>query len=166
MAVTCTDACCILNLMNGHVLDVVAQLPDVKLCIQGLVEDEIGSGYDHVARLVSVGRFSLISGEQILASEVGAIAERYNIGLGESECIVIGKKFDYLVASDDRRARDAAASELGKGKVTGSIGLLISSINGGLISPEIAYASYKKMIEGGGFLPRLDLKFFTRQGRA
>jgi predicted nucleic acid-binding protein len=161
MIFTCTDACCAINLINGCIIDVIAQLAQVKLCMQGLVEDEIGAScFAEIARLAAAGRFDLVSGDTILASEVGAIAERYNIGLGESECIVIGKKYDCQFASDDRKARSAAAVELGRERVIGSIGLLKSSVVEGLISPIQAFASYRKMLDGGAFLPRIDQKFF------
>lgn len=160
MILACTDACCAINLINGGILSVVSQLPHIRLCMQGLVEDEIGEGFAQIAQLVAEGCFDLVSGDKILASEVGAIAERYNIGLGESECIAIGKKFACAVASDDRKARGAATVELGQSRVTGSIGLLKSSVSGGLISSEQAYASYQKMVREGAFLPRIERTFF------
>jgi predicted nucleic acid-binding protein len=67
-----------------------------------------------------------------------------------------------MMASDDKKARNAATIELGEARVTGSLGLLRSAVISRLISPEEAFSSYRKMIDGGGFLPRVDQNFFSR----
>ena len=125
----------------------IAQPTTVKLWVQGLVEDEVGDGFVHIERLATEGLFELVSGDKILASEVGTIEDRYNIGLGESECIVIGKKYDCMIASDDNKARNAAAIELGEARVTGSLGLFRSSVISRLISHAEAFSSYRRMMK-------------------
>jgi predicted nucleic acid-binding protein len=160
MKMVCTDACCAINLIKGDAIELVSGLSNIKLCMQGLVEDEIGENFPLISSLADRGKLALISGDKILASEVGSVASRYNIGLGESECIVIGKKFDWDVASDDRKARSAAHRELGKDRVTGSIGLLKNAITDRLVTQKEAFEIYKKMVTGGGFLPRLQLHDF------
>lgn len=160
MNIACADACCAINLINGNALEIVSDLSNLTLCIQGLVEDEIGEGYGRFEKLIAVGKIQLISGDDIRASEVSAVAGRYNIGLGESECIVIGKKYNCGVASDDRKARIAAESELGQGRIIGSVGLLKKAANEGLIDPASAYSIYQAMRKAGGFLPKVEPEFF------
>jgi predicted nucleic acid-binding protein len=160
MKTVCTDACCAINLIKGDAIELISRLSNIRLCMQGLVEDEIGTSFSLIAALADRGKFALVSGDEILASEVGSVANRYNIGLGESECIVIGKKFNWDVASDDKKARSAAHTELGKNRVTGSIGLLKKAVADGLVNQTEAFEIYKKMVAGGGFLPRLQLRDF------
>jgi predicted nucleic acid-binding protein len=160
MKLVCVDACCVINLIKGDAIDIVSSLQSIKLGMQGLVEDEIGESFDHIISLADKGRVSLLSGDQILASEVGAVASRYGIGLGESECIVIGKKLNCRIASDDKKARTAAHTELGKDRVTGSVGLLKLAVADGLLTERRAFELYEKMVSGGGFLPRLRVADF------
>jgi len=128
--------------------------------MQGLVEDEIGENYAQVKEMAQLGKIQLISGDDVLASEVSVIAVRYNIGLGESECIAIGKKFSYDVASDDRKARLAVCSELGSNRIIGSLGLLKMAVQEGLLTPAAAFDVYKAMVSAGGFLPRIKPDYF------
>jgi predicted nucleic acid-binding protein len=160
MKLVCTDACCAINLIKGEAIELMADLRSIKLCMQGLVEDEIGESFASIASLAARGKFSLVSGDKILASEVGSVANRYNIGLGESECIVIGRNLNCNIASDDRKARSAAHSELGKDRVTGSVGLLKTAIVDGLVTQKQAFEIYQKMVDGGGFLPKLQISDF------
>lgn len=155
MNVACIDACCALNLIRGGVLEIVSGLSDLRLMVQGLVEDEMRTDFSHIERLVDAGRVEVMSGDKVMASEVSAIADRYNLGLGESECIAIGHKFGVGVASDDRRARYAAAQELGQDNVIGSIGLLKRGVGAGLISGQEAFLRYEEMKRCGAFLPSI-----------
>ncbi|MCJ2054453.1 hypothetical protein [Methylobacterium sp. J-070] len=128
---------------------------------QGLVEDEILSHRDLLADLTGRGLIIHISGAEVFASEVGAIADKYNVGLGEAECIAIGLKSGCAVASDDRKARIAAETELGRSRIIGSIGLLAESVAAGVILPADAYTSYSIMKAKGAHLPRLSEDYFV-----
>jgi predicted nucleic acid-binding protein len=126
--------------------------------VQGLVEDEMREDFTHIERLVTAGRVDLLSGDKIMASEVGTIADRYNLGLGESECIAIGRKFGIAVASDDRKARHAATRELGASNVIGSIGLLRLCVKAKIVTGSEAFEKYEEMKRRGAFLPRITIE--------
>lgn len=155
----CADSCCIINLLNGKALEVLVS-PDHPIRFQGLVEEELERHREELEPLLRTGAIVLISGDEIFASEVGAIAEKHNIGAGEAECIVIGNKFGMSVATDDGKARTAVLSELGKDRVTGSLGLLRNAVLNGKIDASAAYAIYERMKATGAFLPSVEKSFF------
>lgn len=155
MIMTCVDACCLLNLIRGDFVSAVVVSATRSLCCQGLVIDEIVSDAPALARLIRSGALTEISGGQIFSSQLGAMAAAHNIGLGEAECIVIAKDLACSLASDDKRARTAAVAELGKARVTGSIGLIREAVAGGVVELDDAYLAYSKMINAGAYLPNL-----------
>jgi predicted nucleic acid-binding protein len=155
----CADSCCIINLLNGGALGVLAS-PDKPIAFQGLVEDELERHKGDLEPLLKAGAIVLISGDEIFASEVGAIAEKHNIGAGEAECIVVGNKLGMSVATDDSKARSAVQSELGKDRVIGSLGILKNAVLAGKIDSSDAYSIYEKMKATGAFLPSIDKAFF------
>jgi predicted nucleic acid-binding protein len=157
---TCIDACCLINLANCGAIEVIVDSRKRKLACQGLVEDEVREGDGGIEALFRSGLVRTLSGDLLNASEVQKIIEQYNLGVGESECIAIGKKLSWCVASDDKRARDAARKELGEGRVTGSLGLLRESVSVGLLSRDGAYRFYAEMRRHGAFLPHVSEDFF------
>ena len=160
MIITCIDSCCLMNLLNSGFLIDLAASNQREFYIQGLVEDEMQTQATQVQQMISQRVLHLISGGSILASEVDYIASKYNLGLGESECIAIGKKMNIAVASDDKRARTAANYELGQSRVTGSIGLLREAVIAGNLRSSDAFQAYRNMRASGAFLPRLASEFF------
>jgi predicted nucleic acid-binding protein len=146
--------------MNGDVLKVISAASHQRICFQGLVEDEIISRAAELVQLVQEKHVDIVSGEDLLASEIAAIVTQYNIGLGEAECILIGKKKQWRVASDDRKARLAATAEVGANQVTGSLGLLREVVGLGAISRSDAFDAYRQMRKLGGFLPAVEPTFF------
>lgn len=158
--ITCIDTCCLINLINSGLLPRIVAATGRSFQFQGLVEDELVSHRAVVESLVKTGLLTRISGAGFSASEVGAIALRHNIGVGESECIAICLKTGVLLASDDRRARNAGISELSKNRVTGSIGLLRDTVQSGLIEAGEAAEAVICMRSAGAFVPNLGSQFF------
>jgi predicted nucleic acid-binding protein len=152
---TCADACCLINLNNGAVLEKIATAGHRKLVYQGLVEDELHSPAAAVRKLTAEGALTRISGSNIFASEISSIIRKYDLGLGESECIAIGVKYGMVVASDDGKARAAASNEVGRARVTGSIGLLKEAVSTGALTSGEAYRAYSLMVGAGAFFPTL-----------
>jgi predicted nucleic acid-binding protein len=162
MTLTCTDTCCINNLINGGAVDTVVATTHRRLCVEGLVHDEVIQNREQLEKLIASGAIGEIPGGEILASEVGKVAEKYNIGLGEAECIAIGKKKNVAVASDDLRARRAAVEELGRSSVTGTLGLLREAVAKQGMTPEQAFAAYNLMVANGAYLPKVpNAQFFA-----
>jgi predicted nucleic acid-binding protein len=163
MTLTCTDACCINNLINGKAVDAVAAANHRRFCVEGIIQDEVIQNREELERLIRSGLVQEFLGDNVKASEVGDVAAKHNIGLGEAECIAIGKKAGANVASDDSRARRAATNELGERRVTGTLGLLREAVARKTMTPSQAFESYRRMVEKGGYLPKVDDEsFFIR----
>lgn len=158
--IICVDTCCMINLLNGTLVRIFVERLQKDLRIQGLVEDELITHADEIKGLVADGVIRLIPGSEIFASEVRHVANKHNIGLGESECIALGLKNGWMVASDDGRARTAGIKEIGKERITGSIGILTQLVTAKVISQNTATTAYQKMKRAGGFLPKLPLNYF------
>lgn len=160
MSDTCVDSCCLINLINGDVAEAVGGASGRQLMIQGFVEDEVQGHHAIIDKLVEENYLILIDGSTVFASEVGLIADTYNIGLGEAECIAIAKKRKCYLASDDNKARKAGIAEVGNSNVIGSIGLLRELVAQGVITAREAWTSYRLMKDAGAFLPKLSSNFF------
>jgi predicted nucleic acid-binding protein len=160
MVLTCADTCCLINLINGRVLMLAATALGREIAAQGLVIDELQSLAQQIQQLVRSGNLRLIAGDQIFASEVDAVISGYNLGLGEAECIAIARKLGCSVATDDGKARRAAIAEVGKERVTGSLGLLRDLVRRQALDAVSAFRSYEAMLKAGAFLPAANLSFF------
>lgn len=149
-----------MNLLNAEILELIVRANCRILQYQGLVEDEIVTHREALQDLTERGLITQISGSEVFASEVAAIADKYNVGMGEAECIAIGLKSGCAVASDDRKARIAAEAELGRPRIVGSIGLLSEAVLARAISPIDAYACYRAMKQCGAHLPHISQDYF------
>jgi len=74
-----------------------------------------------------------------------------SLGLGEASSIAIAKRRGFRLASDDRVAR-AEAARLGV-PLTGTLGILVKAVRGGICDLRTADAYLGKMIEAGFFSP-------------
>lgn len=82
-----------------------------------------------------------------------ALLEKYRLGDGETECLAFALSSTDVICCDDGRARRVMTQEIGTGRVTGSLGLLISIAADGLLAVDAAVDAYQTMIDTGGFLP-------------
>lgn len=162
MILTCVDTCCILNSTKADFFGIIAVGLNRIFYIQGIVEDELNEVDDFGLELIQAGLLHSISGSTVFASEVGDVAANYNLGLGEAECIAIAKKNGFTVASDDGNARKAAAKELGREKIIGSLGLVVETVKSGIIDPSTAASGYDAMRRRGAFLPPVPNTYFTK----
>ena len=74
-----------------------------------------------------------------------------SLGLGEASSIAIAKRRGFRFASDDRVAR-AEAVRLGV-PLTGTVGILVKAVRGGVCDLRTADAYLGKMIKAGFFSP-------------
>ena len=104
------------------------------------------------------GRITVLNDEMLPASLFLSLLERYQLGEGETECLAFACQGDDIVCCDDRRARAMITRELGEGRVTGTLGILIRMIHHGLIESQSAIAAYEQMRRQGGFLPEVSVQ--------
>ena len=120
------DACSLINLRKGGVLDVVLKLEDHEFSVEGFVDEESGS---FLQPYYEQGLLTKLSDEKVPSSAFSALLSHYDLGFGETECIAFEAMDDICVCSDDLKARKAARSELGDGRVIGTLFLLRECVN-------------------------------------
>lgn len=109
-----------------------------------------------------------VAGEVLKPLDASAISattylellDQYGLGEGETECLAAAKTGDYLMVSDDLRARNVAIDLLGTNRVMGTIGLLRIAVAKNLLTRGQAFASYQLMRSLGAFLPILTIDDF------
>lgn len=153
------DACALVNLTNGRVLDTVLQLPSDSFIICSSVRTEAKSIATIVDNLVAQGAIIIVDDSAIDAGEYLNLKETYGLGDGETECIAAVLHNDHIVVFDDRAARTAARSVLGQARVTGSIGLLRQCVDQNLLTRDEAYAAFEIMKAQGGYLPNMSIDY-------
>lgn len=153
------DASCLINLCHGAVLDIVLRTPKISGCVGPLVVGECASIKTSIDDAISAGLIVLLSDEEVDSEDFFRLLEAYNLGPGETECILFAKIGSDHVCMDDRKARQVAGKEIGKERVTGSLGLLRMAVNENQINNDEAYEAYSKMLTGGAFLPH-----FSKEG--
>jgi predicted nucleic acid-binding protein len=156
------DASSIINLINGDVLQRVATIPGIILCISdGLLETEILDDVQKimVETMINDGKVVLLESSISLSEYIG-LKEKYDLGSGETECIALGRVHGYAICSDDWKARQAAATELGTPNVTGSLFLLKEAVKTSLMTCDEAKKSFQLMKHKGGFLPNISDDYF------
>ena len=84
----------------------------------------------------------------------------WELGPGETECILAAKALGCSVACDDGAARKVIEREIGIPRMTGTVGLLREAVVAGLITAQQAYEAYQQMKRLGGFLPKLAVADF------
>jgi predicted nucleic acid-binding protein len=152
------DTCALINILNCDLWEIFGLHYSQDVCFQGLVEDECSSMHEKIGELVARGNLVKFDGSKIIAKEVGDMASSSSIGMGEAECIVIARKYNFDFISDDKRARRVAQKVLTSQRVTGSIGVLCSLLDGRKISIEQANFALTTIKRRGGHLPNFNFK--------
>ena len=151
------DASSLLNLHNGGLVPTVLALPRLRLAYGPLVRQEcrsIGSALD---TLVAKGSAELLTDDDVPFARFADLSREYQLGPGETECLVLGEALGCSVCCDDLRARKMIIKEIGNDRLTGTIGLIQAAVMEGLITEEQARSAHSKMIASGAFLPPLSL---------
>jgi len=151
------DACSLINLEKGGVLDVVLNLEDHDFSVEGFVDEESGP---FLKPYYEQGLLVKLSDERVPSSVFSVLLARYDLGYGETECIVFAMIDKSCVCSDDLKARKAAKSELGDGRVVGTLFLLRECVKRGVLIPDAARKAYELMRTKGAFLPDLQDDYF------
>lgn len=146
------DACSWINISNGDMLAAVVRLP-IRLSVGPLTRDECGPLAATLDTLVARGLIDQIDDASMPAAPFAALLLKYGLGDGETECLALASYYGWSVATDDRAGRRAAKETVGAARLTGSLGLLRSAVAAHVVTSDQAWASYQRMVAGGGFLP-------------
>jgi|ERR1700722_274216 len=151
------DACSLINLHKGGVLDVVLKLEAHEFFVGAFVEEESGP---FLQPYYERSLLTKLSDQKVSSSAFYEILSRYDLGFGETECIVFAVMDKMSVCSDDLKARKAATSELGDGRVIGTLFLLRECVKSEVMTPGDARGAYEQMRTKGAFLPDLQEGYF------
>jgi predicted nucleic acid-binding protein len=94
------------------------------------------------------------------ASSFATLLNKYNLGLGETECIAFSFQDQFVISCDDPAARRVMAAQIGPKRLTGTLGLLVLAVRDKIVIADHAFASYQQMRAVGGYLPsRSEIEF-------
>jgi len=154
------DASTLINLDNGDALAKVLSIPGRSFQVSTEVLRESRTVAAAIKAAVEQGQLALVDDSAIDANEYEDAIEKWQLGPGETECILAARSLGCSVACDDGAARKVIRREIGVGRLTGTVGLLRDAIAAGLTTAEAAFESYQQMKRSGGFLPDLTLTDF------
>ena len=159
------DACSIINLFNGGCFDKVLGLNHSFYIGDMLLDQEIVPDFQKVIlqALIDKNKIQILPSNLSLA-EYLQFKNKYNLGIGETECLALCKNNGYNICTDDKKARECSGVELGQSKVVGSLFLLKESVKAAILNCVEAIDSYKLMRKKGGFLPtNMDQNYFCKE---
>jgi predicted nucleic acid-binding protein len=154
------DASTLINLDNGDVFDIVLSLPGHRFQISAEVLRESQTVAKAIKEAVRRGLVELVDDSVIDAQDFEDALADWELGPGETECILAAKSLGCTVACDDGAARKVIEREIGVSRMTGTVGLLREVIAARLTTSEAAFQAYQQMKGRGGFLPHLTLGHF------
>jgi predicted nucleic acid-binding protein len=156
------DASSIINLYNVGALELIAGLQNHELWVSPLVVGECqASCAAELLRLEHAGLFRFVDPHEISADSFLELLEAHGLGDGETECLAVCLSGFYVFCCDDSKARQAAAALFGAARVVGSLRLLKWCVADTLATPETAFALYQGMKNAGGFLPDIQIEWFS-----
>jgi predicted nucleic acid-binding protein len=85
---------------------------------------------------------------------------------GERATLAAAAARGWSVAVDERLARQVAASRVGSGRITGTVGILRAAVRGRLITPKTGDVLLTRMIRAGYYSPVVTLDGSTKRRRA
>jgi predicted nucleic acid-binding protein len=154
------DASTLLNLANGEVLSKILQLPGVTFQVSAAVQDESRTIAKAIDVAVASGHLALVDSTLIAMEEFECATREWQLGSGETECILAARVLGCSVACDDKAARNRVSRELGEACLSGSIGLLRTAVKARVLTSKEAFLAYELMLERGAFLPVLSASDF------
>jgi predicted nucleic acid-binding protein len=156
------DASSVINLDNVQALNLVTGLKGRTFWISPLVLGECNPACAaEILRLEQSRRIRFVDPNNISAEVFLGYLENYNLGEGETECLVLCLGHPYVLCCDDHKARYIASHLLAPERIIGSLRLLKWCVFEGLMSPEEAFSLYDAMKASGGFLPEMPLAWFS-----
>ena len=157
------DASSIINLDDAHALDLVAGLRNKTLWLSPLVIGECEpTCAAEILRLKALELIRFVDPEDIPAELFLELLADHELGEGETECLALCLMHPYVLCCDDSKARRVAVSLFGEPRVIGSLRLLKWLVVQEVSSAQSAFELYQAMKTAGGFLPTVDLAWFTQ----
>jgi predicted nucleic acid-binding protein len=151
----------VINAFKAGALDVVLSLDGYVFILGAAVTTEAIQLREEVQKHLDAGRFACADESSISATTVASVSGSYNLGIGESECIVICQADpESVLWSDDGRARAVASMLLGANRVVGTGDLLRTCADRSVLTPLDAYTAHELARSRGAFLPHLAREFF------
>lgn len=158
------DACSLINLINGGILDEVLEHAGVTFFVSPSVISEC-RGTDLVGKTVgqaiASGQLQEVDDSMVPATLYLDFLEKHKLGNGETECLAVASIQGLALCSDDLKARKMAGQEIGSDRVTGSLGLVKGVVRRGQLSEESAMHAYGQMKISGAFLPNIPGHYFA-----
>jgi hypothetical protein len=99
------DAGSLINLASGGVLPILVTTGSYVGHLGPIVRSECRTIAREVNELISGGQLCALSDVAMSASSFGALLSKFNLGLGETECIAFGLQDPFVISCDDRAAR-------------------------------------------------------------
>jgi predicted nucleic acid-binding protein len=152
------DACTLINLINGEVLQKIILLPRFIFNVSdNLLDQEILDQAQklYIEVLLNDGHLKLLE-SNVTLSEFTNLKNEYDLGDGETECLALCKKNNLHFASDDFKARKCGVKELGEQRVVGSLFFLRESVANQVLTCDEAKNGFALMKSKGGYLPKVD----------
>jgi hypothetical protein len=156
------DACSIINLINGDIIEHVLKLPDFNFYVgEDLLEEELLNSEQKtvIEQLLQSGILNVVD-YSVSIAEYNEIRMRFGLGYGETICIAQCRALNFFMLTDDRKAKICAKQELDNSRVFGSLYIIRQLFRAELISCDAALESFVKMRSRGGFLPNMDRSYF------
>lgn len=157
------DACSVINLHNGGVLEVVCAIEAIDVQIGPIAGGECSEDCAiALANLHEAGQLEYLADTPIDADEFLEFVAQHKLGDGEAECIMLAELSETAaVCCDDMRGRRKTEAILGQGRLVGSLKLLKQAVAEALLTADQAFAAYDLMREAGGFLPEIEAVYFS-----
>lgn len=152
------DSSSLFNLSNGGVLNHAIALPASDFLVCSAVNQETPTIRESLIILAEAGAIRFLDDNAISASQFLELKNKYDLGLGETECIVYATNNSCTLVVDDLAARKIAIALIGQLRVTGSIGILRQCVSHSVLERGEAYEAYIRMKEAGGYLPSMTIE--------
>lgn len=156
-----TDASTLINLDNADALRLATSIPAFEFWIAPLALGECNS--DCAARIAALNADGLVHylDENLLdADRFLELKALYELGDGETECLLVAEALGHSVCTDDGKARTVAKELFGEARVIGSAGLMRQLAENTIVDCKRANDLFDLMKAAGGYLPALEHKFF------
>ncbi len=155
------DASSVINLLNAQILETVLKVNSHTFSLGPQVKAECGPDEPKLDELIEAGLLSLADDSELPANSFVELLTLYDLGDGETECLVFANHdATFVICSDDGSARIAASQRFGPERIVGSLFLLRECVRHRLIDQDQARTVYELMKYQGGFLPEVDDDYF------
>jgi predicted nucleic acid-binding protein len=147
------DASVLINFCEADALGVVVRtVPPPRMVLRDVLEElESGTCRRQVEQAIERGDFEVA---EVDASELGKWAE-YTLRLdpGESATLAVAASRSWSVAMDERAARRLAEKDVGRDRLTGTVGILRVAVDEDIVTIDEGNELLRRMIDAGYWSP-------------